>query len=469
MLARQQEQQRQQVKLNRKNAAEFRSGITEKASPSRIDHRSVDKTLGALEEEIQKSIGHDGVVLGAGMEELAAAWAQAEAEYDAEHGTLNETEHDAGAAASGASMEELAAAWAQAEAEYDAEYSKHRQGESFVIDHDDDDATTALYPSLDHPPVAPYEFMNVFQAEADGTTKNPNANFMEEGMNSFRQGRLKEAIRSFEMELQIHNPNNASAWKMLGKAHAESDQDQKAISCLEEAVKIDPFSPDSLLALAVSNLNEINHERALSCMKEFLTHNPKYVMMDEIENSVHDSSTSPMRVGGASSLARHAFDEVKHMLLAAIEHDPSDAADIHEALGVLYNISKEYELAADSFREALRVRQDADVYQLWNKLGATLANGGQSDQALSAYHEALKIKPKYARGWLNMGISYSNIQDHDEAARCYLQTLSLNPDATHCWTYLRMALSSNERWDLLPFVFSKDLNAFQDHFDFVLY
>ena len=68
-----------------------------------------------------------------------------------------------------------------------------------------------------------------------------------------------------------------------------------------------------------------------------------------------------------------------------------------------------------------------------------------------------------------MAISHSNLQDHDAAARCYLQTLSLNPDAGHCWTYLRMALSSSERWDLLPLVFSRDLEAFKEHFDFVTY
>jgi len=108
-------------------------------------------------------------------------------------------------------------------------------------------------------------------------------------------------------------------------------------------------------------------------------------------------------------------------------------------------------------------------YQLWNKLGATLANGNQSEKALTAYHKAIQFKPKYARAWLNMAISHSNLHNHNEAARCYLQTLSLNPGASHCWTYLRMTLSSCERWDLLPLVFSHDLDGFLDHFDFVTY
>lgn len=48
-------------------------------------------------------------------------------------------------------------------------------------------------------------------------------------------------------------------------------------------------------------------------------------------------------------------------------------------------------------------------YSLWNKLGATLANSQRSQEALPAYHRALDIKPKYARGWLNLGISHANL------------------------------------------------------------
>jgi tetratricopeptide (TPR) repeat protein len=48
-------------------------------------------------------------------------------------------------------------------------------------------------------------------------------------------------------------------------------------------------------------------------------------------------------------------------------------------------------------------------YSLWNKLGATLANSQRSEEALPAYHRALDLKPKYARGWLNLGISHANL------------------------------------------------------------
>jgi len=68
-----------------------------------------------------------------------------------------------------------------------------------------------------------------------------------------------------------------------------------------------------------------------------------------------------------------------------------------------------------------------------------------------------------------MAISHSNLRQYEEAARCYLQTLSLNPNAVHCWNYLRIALTCLERYDLLPLASGQKLEAFREHFDFVLY
>ena len=382
----------------------------------------------------------EGNVQGASIDELAAAWAEVEAQDALDPLTEGNVQ--------GASIESLAAAWAEAQDQY-------YQSEEFTADPSD------MFSGEDADNYAPtYKFSNEV---IDGKTEiPPDTNFMELGLQNFKDGNISEAIKNFELELQVNDPDNATAWRMLGRCHAENDQDREAIVCLETAVERDPFSPESQLALGVSYVNELNHVKALAALKSWITMNPKYAGMD-VDIAGEDVYGDGSNGGGNDS----EFQELQNLLLKALEFDDSDAADVWEALGVAANVSRDFETAIEAFQKAIDARPDD--YQLWNKLGATLANGNQSDKALPAYHKALQLKPKYARAWLNLAISHSNLQDFDEAARCYLQTLSLNPAAVHCWSYLRVALSCSERWDLIPSAASQNLDAFKEHFDFVMY
>ena len=392
------------------------------------------------------------------------------------------------------SIEELAATWAQAQADYTHELWKNEDLSNLGPSSLDIDGGDLLQP---------YSFVNPIppeQQQEQHKQAPSDEDWMEQGMRHFHQGHVAEAICDFEHELQLCNSNNAKAWRMLGRCHAENDQDHEAILCFEHAVDRDPYSLEALLDLGVSYVNELNHKKALEALMSWVMHNPKYAGRVELmtaspENDLYGSSSSSSnrrpqqqqdetdnndddpRTETASSAA---FEEVQRLLLGALEIDPT-SVDVLQALGVVYNVSGDYAAAVDMFQKALQVHpQQNDVeslssssssstllYQLWNKLGATLANSHRSDEALPAYHRALQLKPKYARGWLNMAISHSNLHQYAEAARCYLQALSLNPAAVHCWSYLRIAITCDERFDLIPLVAEQNLQALREHYDFV--
>ena len=309
-------------------------------------------------------------------------------------------------------------------------------------------------------------------------------NLYKKGLQYFDEGAIAEAILCFESTLRNIDPEHADAWHMLGKCHTENDEDAKAISCWHRSLERDPFSPETLLALGVAYVNELDHENAVETLRNWVGNHPLYAGMatdnennldSEGEEDMYGSATEEDHLGASTASPRMrakmmaSMRDVERLLLRALEYDRTAdaAADVYEALGVVYNVSRDYDAAVDAFRKAIDIRPTD--YQLRNKLGATLANSNRSEEALPNYKVALKLKPKYARGWLNMAISHSNMHNYSEAARCYLQTLSLNPEANHVWSYLRIALTCDEKWELLPLAASRDLVGFRDHFDFVEY
>ena len=463
-----QQQQRQQQQKQMASDAQRNAAATKAASAAAMTSVEADDDVATVSEEEQ--LNHEGITDDASIERLAAAWRDAEAEYSQEFGDDDEYDvSDMGGlytggydAATATSANNGAASTDTVAAEPQYEFSEASRSYGCI----QTPATDIPPPSLDYP-----------------------SNLYERGLRHFDDGDISSAILCFESTLRNIDPEHADAWRMLGKCHTENDEDGRAIACWIRSLERDPFSPETLLALGVAYVNELDHERAVETLRGWVANHPLYAGMTDGRNGTGGAEEEE-DLYGAGDVEEDDIDgvggtgsphnrmrsrtmaemrDVERLLLRALEYDRTAdaAADVYEALGVVYNVSRDYDAAVSSFRRAIDVRPDD--YQLRNKLGATLANGNRSDEALPSYHVAIKLKPKYARGWLNMAIAHSNMHNYDEAARSYLQTLSLNPEARHVWSYLRIALTCAERWDLLPMAASHDLSAFREHFDFVEY
>ena len=116
------------------------------------------------------------------------------------------------------------------------------------------------------------------------------------------------------------------------------------------------------------------------------------------------------------------MDEVAEIYKKVVAHGEKDP-EPRVVLGVLYNLSKEFEDAADVLRQASKLAPDD--YTLWNKLGATLANCGNAQEALYAYQHAIDLRPKYIRGYVNFGMAYQNQNRQDQAAGKFIEALEL--------------------------------------------
>ncbi|KAF6146139.1 hypothetical protein GIB67_015577 [Kingdonia uniflora] len=105
-----------------------------------------------------------------------------------------------------------------------------------------------------------------------------------------------------------------------------------------------------------------------------------------LRSIVIDGETT-VPIYGKNDQTSPVANEVARLFNEAAQISPDDTADVHIVLGVLYNLSREYDKAIGFFQTTLKLKPRD--YSLWNKLGTTQANSVQSAEAISAYQQVV--------------------------------------------------------------------------------
>jgi peroxin-5 len=264
-----------------------------------------------------------------------------------------------------------------------------------------------------------------YMFEEDNMFRNVNNPF-EEGVKIMREGgNLSLAALAFEAAVQ-KDPQHVQAWTMLGSAQAQNEKELPAIRALEQALKVDPNNLDALMGLAVSYTNEGYDSTAYRTLERWLS--TKYPQIIDPKNLSSDAD-----LGFTDRQILH--DRVTDFFIQAAQLSPSGEQmdpDVQVGLGVLFYCAEEYDKAVDCFSAALAstesgtVNQQEQLHLLWNRLGATLANSGRSEEAIEAYEQALNINANFVRARYNLGVSCINIGCYPEAAQHLLGALSMH-------------------------------------------
>ncbi|KAI9480287.1 MAG: hypothetical protein EXX96DRAFT_561950 [Benjaminiella poitrasii] len=290
---------------------------------------------------------------------------------------------------------------------------------------------------------------------------------------------LADSILALEAKAQLQT-SDANAWKLLGLRQQENERDGAAIAALRKAVSISPGLLDAWMALAVSYTNENCRSDAYDALEQWIANHDQYKHL--IKTAGKGKMMGPE--------GRH--DYITHMFLEAARSSPGQEmdADVQVGLGVLFNVSEEYDKAIDCFKAALASKpQD---YLLWNKLGATLANSRDPAGAIEAYFNALSISPTYVRARYNLAISSINLGQHREAAEHLLTALAMQKSnagsnganspymtnehgqqvpildgmSDNVWGSLRMLMLNMDRKDLAKACEDHNLDAFRSEYEF---
>lgn len=238
-------------------------------------------------------------------------------------------------------------------------------------------------------------------------------------------GNLSLAALAFEAAVQ-KSPQHTEAWTALGQAQAQNEKESPAIRALEQALKIDPSNLEALMGLAVSYTNEGYDSTAYRTLERWLsTKYPQLVSPGDL--------SSAAEIGFTDRQMLH--EKVTDLFINAAQLSPDGEhmdPDVQVGLGVLFYGAEEYEKAVDCFGAALAsteqgtTNKSGEIHLLWNRLGATLANSGRSEEAIDAYSRALEYRPNFVRARYNLGVSCINIGCYEEAAQHLLGALAMH-------------------------------------------
>ena len=254
-----------------------------------------------------------------------------------------------------------------------------------------------------------------------GTT-NP----YEEGLKIVEEGgNLSLAALAFEAAVQ-KSPEHVDAWAQLGSAQAQNEKEGPAIRSWTQCLRLDEAHLGALMGLAISYINEGYDTTAFRTLERWLS--TKY---PEI---IPASALSPDTELGFTD--RHQLHEkVTDLFIQAAQLSPGGDQmdpDVQVGLGVLFYGAEEYAKAVDCFEAALASTEQGtsnssgQTHLLWNRLGATLANSGRSEEAITAYEKALTLNPNFVRARYNLGVSCINIGVFEQAAQHLLGALSMH-------------------------------------------
>lgn len=290
-----------------------------------------------------------------------------------------------------------------------------------------------------------------------------NINALEIGKERLKQGDVSGAVLCFESAVQ-QDPSKVEGWLLLGTTQAENEQDPQAIAALTKCVELAPTCLPAYMALGASYTNENYPHLAYTAFNNWLKANSKY------------SDLVPLDVDLTNMNNMLLQSHIQNLYIRAAQMNPSQVdPDIQCALGVLFNISQEYDKAVDCFKAALMVNSEDS--RLWNRLGATLANGERSEEAVDAYYRALSLEPGFIRARYNVGITCMNLGAHKEAAEHFLHALNqqakargLTPNSKQeetsstIWSTLRMVCAFMGKYEITPSIDNRDLTALNKYF-----
>jgi tetratricopeptide (TPR) repeat protein len=197
---------------------------------------------------------------------------------------------------------------------------------------------------------------------------------------------------------------------------------EKAASCFEDILKLEPDNSDALRSLDLTR-------RTIRILKG----NEKF-------------ATSDLEwMGGAANAARNSdiFQIALRIGEKMVEADPGVGA--LNDLGLTHQCMGEYDKAIECFDRALQI--EPDMPEALSQKALCLMIKNRLDEASVLYSKVVQLKPDFPQGWYNLGIISIRKNNYDEAITLLDKAIGLNDEYYMAWFAKCQALRGLNRME----------------------
>jgi tetratricopeptide (TPR) repeat protein len=282
-----------------------------------------------------------------------------------------------------------------------------------------------------------------------------------QGLESGLSGRYQEAIDELSKAVE-GDPNDVVARTSLGVAFHRLGEDDRALSCYEAALKLDPIYAEAHYFRANILYRDGNVRGAITGYTIALGLQPELIEAYEKpipQDRLTDYSPSPAEMVWIAKPARRILDlnksletnpsqaylfkeraahyyRLRNYVQAIADYSsslaiaPDDASVLHSR-GLAYEGIGQLDRALEDYQQAIAINpQLSDVYI---NRGVALGKMGNLRQSLVSLTEGIRLAPENPDGYFNRGTSYFQLGDFESAIEDFSSVIRLSPGDEAAW------------------------------------
>jgi predicted TPR repeat methyltransferase len=271
-----------------------------------------------------------------------------------------------------------------------------------------------------------------------------------DAQNLHRTGRLPEAARAYHEFLRT-NPRHFEALSGLGMIYFQAQQYEQAQYLIGEALRIDSFDINALCFRGLALMKVNRHQAAIECFDRAIGIKPDFI------EALANRATALSEMGRFED-AIAAFDQVLAM-------EPNHPLTWNNRGNALFALNR-FEDAISAYDTALAIMPDLqeaignrrkalDVLRGSNSRfadsaytkGVLLMREGRFHDAVTAFDEALEVRPAFVDAMSNRATALSEVKRHEEALAGFDQALALDPEHAISWNNRANTLAAMKRFE----------------------